>query len=346
MKLQENNYGGKKSVSDMGFQYCYAFFNSFLLKLFTLGLIIFIQTVEVKGQTRKYFGQFNQLQSYFNPALTGYEGSVIRGLVRNQWTGFDGAPQSYFFSAELDPMEINAVENAALLGNTAAGLHVIQDNFGPFRQTEMLASYGARVRISRNTNLRLGIAANYNHIQLDGNNLTTEQSNDPTVSAYMNQFATLQVMDFNAGLAITHQNYYFAYGFQNIAKGRVHRGDAFIKERPYVSIFQTGFRQAMSSKISVLTNMMYRIQHDLPYNFELNIKLVAMDKFWLGVGHRVNYANSYHFGFLMDNIRFGYAYEIPVSSSYLIPNPTHEFMVSFFLFRKGGVNSEAGTLIW
>jgi type IX secretion system PorP/SprF family membrane protein len=312
-----------------------------------LGMVLTIGiTLNSSAQTRKYFSQFNQLQSYFNPALTGYEGSIVRGLVRNQWTGFEGAPQTYFLSAELDPMEMGGQSDAALLGNTAAGLNLIHDNFGPFRQTEMLLSYGARVRISRTTNLRLGVAANYSNVRLDGNNLTTEQANDPTVNAYINQYANMPILDFNAGFALTHQNYYFAYGVQNVASGRVNRGDVFIDKRPFVNVFQTGFKQALSSQFSILTNFLYRTQSDLPANFEGNIKVMMMDKFWLGVGHRVSYANSYQLGFLMSNIRFGYAYEMPVSKSYLIPNPTHEFMVSFYLFRKEGVNSEAGTLIW
>lgn len=300
----------------------------------------------LKAQTRKYFGQFNQLQSYFNPALTGYEGSVVKGLVRNQWTGFDNAPQTYFLSAELDPMELNSVNDASLLGNTAVGLHVLQDNFGPFRQNELLLTYGARVRITRTTNLRLGVAANYNHVRLDGNNLTTEQVNDPTVNAFMNQFATMQIMDFNAGLAFTHENYYIGYGLQNIARGRVNRGDAFIDERPFVSVFNTGFKQSLNANFTVLTNLMYRVQNDLPYNLDVNVKVMALDQFWLGIGHRVNYANSYQIGFLMSNIKFGYALELPVSRSYLIPNPTHEFMISYFIFRNAGMNTDAGNLMW
>lgn len=312
-----------------------------------LGLILSIgTTLNSQAQTRKYFSQFNQLQGYFNPALTGYEGSAVRGLVRNQWTGFEGAPQTYFLSAELDPMEISDSPHPSLMGNTAVGLNLIHDNFGPFRQTEMLLSYGARVRISRTTNLRLGVAANYSNVRLDGNNLTTEQINDPTVNAYMNQFASMQILDFNLGMALTHQNYYFAYGVQNVASGRVNRGDVFIDKRPLVNVFQTGFRQEISSKLAVSTNFMYRIQSDLPPNFEANVKLTMMDKFWLGIGHRFTYANSYQVGFLMSNIKFGYAYEIPISKSYLIPNPTHEFMVSFFLFRKDGVNGESSTLNW
>ncbi|MGY6744195.1 MAG: PorP/SprF family type IX secretion system membrane protein [Cecembia sp.] len=308
--------------------------------------LMFSLNLDNMAQTRKYFGQFNQVQSYFNPALTGYEGSVVRGLVRNQWTGFDNAPQTYFLSAELDPMEISYAQDAALMGNTAVGLHLIQDNFGPFRQTELLLSYGARVRITNTTNLRLGVAANYNNIRLDGNNLTTEQINDPTVNAFLNEFATMEALDFNAGIAVTNQNYYIGYGLQNAARGRLTRGDVFINERPFVSVFNTGFRQSLNPSLTIMTNIMYRFQNDLPYNLDLNLKLLALEQFWVGIGHRVNYANSYQVGFLISNIRFGYALELPVSKSYLIPNPTHEFMISYFLFKKAGINNDSSNMFW
>jgi len=325
----------------------FQFFSSLFFKrnlvFFTL---MFSLNLDNMAQTRKYFGQFNQVQSYFNPALTGYEGSVVRGLVRNQWTGFDNAPQTYFLSAELDPMEISYAQDAALMGNTAVGLHLIQDNFGPFRQTELLLSYGARVRITNTTNLRLGVAANYNNIRLDGNNLTTEQINDPTVNAFLNEFATMEALDFNAGIAVTNQNYYIGYGLQNAARGRLTRGDVFINERPFVSVFNTGFRQSLNPSLTIMTNIMYRFQNDLPYNLDLNLKLLALEQFWVGIGHRVNYANSYQVGFLISNIRFGYALELPVSKSYLIPNPTHEFMISYFLFKKAGINNDSSNMFW
>jgi hypothetical protein len=57
------------------------------------------------------------------------------------------------------------------------------------------------------------------------------------------------------------------------------------------------------------------------------------DKFWLGAGHRVDYANSVQAGVVMGKLRFGYVYELPSLQSYLLPNSTHELMLSVSLFE-------------
>lgn len=317
-----------------------------LLAYFLLLIWGGMRSSPVQAQTRKYFSHFNHMQSYFNPALTGYEGSVARALVRNQWSGFSGAPQTYFLGVEIDPMEAKGLENASLLGNTAAGLNLVHDTYGPFSETEALLSYGSRIRLTKSTNLRLGVAANYNTVRLDGNLLTTEQANDPTVNQFLNTYAEMRIMDFNMGMAFTHQNFYFAYGLQNVAAGKLRSRDIFLDEKPRVNVFQTGFKQQLSPVFTVLSHFMYRTQNNLPYNLDFSLKVMALEKFWFGLGHRANYANSMQVGFLMNGLRFGYAYEIPVSKSFLIQNPSHEFMVSYYLFRKGGINKEAGTLIW
>ena len=72
------------------------------MKKITILLLAILLSIASYGQSRKYMSQFSHLQGYFNPALTAYEGSMVKGLVRNQWAGWEGAPKSYFVSAELD----------------------------------------------------------------------------------------------------------------------------------------------------------------------------------------------------------------------------------------------------
>lgn len=313
--------------------------------LFGLCFCLLVQSISF-GQTRKYISQFNQLQSYFNPALTSYEGSTVRGFVRDQWSGLEGAPRTYFFSLEFDPAEISKGYDASLLGKTAIGLNLVQDNYGPFMDTELMLSYSSRVRLGKATNLRLGAAVNYNTIRLDGNNLTTEMAADPTLSQFLNSFADMTIIDFNLGAALTHQNYYLAYGVQNVNRGQISRGEVFLDQKSMVHIFQTGFRQPVNENLSLFSHVLYRIQSDLPSNIELNVKAMLKEKVWIGIGHRVDYATNFQLGFLMQKIRFGYAYEIPASRAFLIPNPTHEFMASFFIFRKMDRAGDMGDVIW
>ena len=57
-------------------------------KITTLFLALLL-SLGAFAQSRKYMSQFSHLQGYFNPALTAYEGSIVKGLVRNQWAGWE-----------------------------------------------------------------------------------------------------------------------------------------------------------------------------------------------------------------------------------------------------------------
>ncbi|MCH7412100.1 type IX secretion system membrane protein PorP/SprF [Belliella sp. R4-6] len=313
------------------------------MKKIYIFFIIFILSTSVFAQSRKYISQFSHMQSYFNPALTGYEGSSFRGLVRNQWAGFEGAPMTYFGSLEFDIADFSKSGDP---DKNALGFNVLHDEYGAFIETEMIASYASRIQIAEKTSIRLGVGVNYNRVRLDGNNLTTEQANDPNIAQYLNGFANMQVLDFNIGLALTHPNYYVSYAMHNVNQGAINSGDAFMERKPRVGIVQAGYRNAISSNLSVATNFMYRSQVDLPDNIEFNFKVLMMDKIWLGAGHRIDYANNFQLGVLLPFMRVGYVYELPMSRSYLLPNTTHEFLAVIPLFRKNVRENKKEVLIW
>jgi type IX secretion system PorP/SprF family membrane protein len=133
-------------------------------------------------------------------------------------------------------------------------------------------------------------------------------------------------------MSITHPDYYISYGVNNVNQGSISSGDVFMDKKPRVGIAQAGYRNRFSESLTLITNAMWRSQSDLPTNVEFNMKFLFKDKFWVGGGHRVDYANNAQLGVLMGKLRFGYVYEWPMLKSYLLPNRTHEFMVSMRLF--------------
>jgi type IX secretion system PorP/SprF family membrane protein len=311
-------------------------------KIFILVITMALST-SVFAQSRKYISQFSHMQSYFNPALTGYEGSNFRALIRNQWAGFEGAPMTYFGSLEFDIADFAKGSDP---NKNAIGFNILHDEYGAFIETEMIASYASRIQIAEKTSLRLGMGVNYNNVRLDGNNLTTEQANDPKIAQYLNGFANMQVLDFNIGLALTHPNYYISYAINHVNRGAINSGDAFMERKPRVGIVQAGYRNALNEKLAIATNFMYRSQEDLPDNVEFNFKVLMMDKFWLGAGHRIDYANNFQLGVLLPVMRIGYVYELPMNRSYLLPNTTHEFLAVIPLFKKNIRSDRKEVLIW
>ncbi|MCH7408428.1 type IX secretion system membrane protein PorP/SprF [Belliella sp. DSM 111904] len=295
------------------------------------------------AQSRKYVSQFSHMQSYFNPALTGYEGSNFRGLIRNQWVGFEGAPMTFFGSLEFDIADFS---KGADPNKNALGFNVLHDQYGAFVETEMIGSYASRIQVGEKTAIRLGMGVSYNQVRLDGNSLTTEQASDPVVGQYLNSFANMQVLDFNIGMALTHPNYYVSYAVSHVNKGAINSGDVFMERKPRVGIFQAGYRNALTQNLALATNFMYRTQQDLPDNIEFNFKVLMMDRIWLGGGHRIDYANNFQLGVLFPMIRIGYVYELPMNKSYLLPNTTHEFLAVIPLFKKNIRSDSKEVLIW
>lgn len=318
------------------------------IKNITLGLFLFLFGVpnDLQAQSRKFVSQFSHFQSYFNPALTGYEGSMVRGFVRNQWGGIEGAPKTYFLSAELDFGELAGEEDPALLGKNALSVNLLQDNFGAFRENELTVNYAARVRLSQSHNLRLGTGVSYQSIRLDGNALTTEEANDPIIGQYIGTFSNVNVIDFNIGLALTHANYYVSYGIHRVNGGNLQGGDEFMDGYPAEHLVQAGFRQSVSDRLAFTSNAFYRSRSNLPDVLEVNLKLLMMDRFWIGLGHRVNYANSAQVGFLTNKLRLGYVYEFPMIGSYLLPGGIHEFTVALNLFRTNERQTRDQVIVW
>jgi type IX secretion system PorP/SprF family membrane protein len=324
--------------------------NRFILqsKFIILGLVLVlaVNANKVQAQSRKFVSQSSHFQGYFNPALTGYEGSMVRGFVRNQWGGIEGAPKTYFLSAELDFGELAGEEDPALLGKNALSVNVLQDNFGAFRENELTVNYAARVRLSQSHNLRLGTGVSYQSIRLDGNALTTEEANDPTIGQYIGTFSNLNVIDFNIGMALTHANYYVSYGIHRVNGGKLQNGDEFMDGYPAEHMVQAGFRQAVSENLALTANGFYRSRSNLPDVLELNLKMLMMDRFWIGVGHRVNYANNAQVGFLTKKLRLGYVYEFPMIGSYLLPGGIHEFSIALNLFRNNERKTRDEVIMW
>ncbi|MCU0401400.1 MAG: type IX secretion system membrane protein PorP/SprF [Algoriphagus sp.] len=323
----------------------YSYFQKIRIWGFSLLFVIALVN-DACAQTRKFTSQFSHFQGYFNPGLAGYEGSTVRGFVRNQWAGMEGAPKTFFFSTELDFGEMAGLEDPALMGKNAISASVLSESNGAFRENEFIVSYASRIRLSESHNLRLGAGVIHQSIRLDGNSLTWEEQNDPALGEFIGQFSNLQVIDFNIGLALTHKNYYLSYGIHRVNGGLLSKGDKFINAYPAEKMIQFGVRESLTDQLALIINGFYRSRKDLPEVMEFNVKALLMNKVWIGAGQRVSYATNFNFGFLTQNMRIGYLYELPVNKSYLMPGGTHEITAVINLFNSYQPKYQREISIW
>jgi type IX secretion system PorP/SprF family membrane protein len=285
--------------------------------------------------------QFSLFQQYFNPALTGYEGSMVKTFYRDQFTGFTDAPRTFFLSGELNmahlagrmtPLEARQLELAPV--KNAVGLIILRDHFGPFQETQVNASYGSRVRITRTMSLRAGVALAFQVNRLNPDQLVVDDLSDPDyqylLDANNNQTRKL---DVNAGLMLTDKDFYFGYAIQDLARGKLIAGDQYYQSTyPLQHVVQGGYRKGLTKEFGMVFNGIYRYDSKLNSTVEGQVKGVWDNTYWAGVGYRHDQALTFIAGLRIDQFRFGYARELAIAKAGGINAGTNEVMITYHLY--------------
>lgn len=315
------------------------------MKKIYLTIALVASVLGASAQNRKHVANFSLFQQYFNPALTGYEGSMVKTYYRNQWTGFEDAPKTIFASAELDLADLSAWKKDDLLKTSqkdeynrqlgakhAFGLAVLNDRFGPFTETQLHLSYGTRVRLSEKLSLRWGAAATYSAQQLDASRLTTDQEGDPEFENFNGQSAKVGKFDLNMGLMLTAENFYVGYAMQDVLKGKMTTGDNYLNNSfPQQHVLQAGYRTAVSEQIGLVANGLYRYDEKLQDTMEGQLKAVYQNMLWVGAGYRKDLAYSLQGGVRLNQLRVGYVYELPTADARYMDKATNEIMLTYNL---------------
>ncbi|WKN29615.1 PorP/SprF family type IX secretion system membrane protein [Porifericola rhodea] len=306
---------------------------------------IFLLTLffsNLQAQTRKQAAHFSLLKSYYNPALTGFEGSVVKGLYRSQWSSYEGAPSTVYLSAELNMHELKQWQQAeeqqkriyktqnAQYARHAFGLSFLKDTFGPYYEHQLHLSYSSNLRITRNLNLRAGAALTYNMEGMDAAQVNLEQSNDPFVMQYMQNTKSGRV-DVNLGMMLSSKNFFLGYALQDATKGQA----SFNRENTaiayaYKHIIQSAYRTQFSEQFALIVNGIYQYDEERGGVLEGQMKALFYQKFWATAGYRKQLAYTFGFGVQLHKLNIGYAMEVPTGEAQLQAQ-TNELSLSYRL---------------
>jgi type IX secretion system PorP/SprF family membrane protein len=159
--------------------------NKFTLRLLIAFAVLF-NFVSAQQQEQLSLYAFNPLM--FNPAYAGSRGTVNGSVIaRKQWAGFNGAPQTGYFS-------INAPLNDKMLG---VGLNVVSDRVGKRNTNSAYASLAYTIKLNKKDHrLCFGLNGGIDMVKYDFNQLTVLDNSDPIYSNTFNYTA------FNIGSGI------------------------------------------------------------------------------------------------------------------------------------------------
>jgi type IX secretion system PorP/SprF family membrane protein len=259
-----------------------------------------------------------------NPAYTGtWESLSFMVLGRQQWAGWDGAPQTYTFSMQA-PMNNERV---------ALGLNVISDKVFKEKRFGLYADYSYRVKVSEQSNLRMGLKAGFTNYS---NNLQEYELlpgvNDPM---FQGDLSNKFIPNFGVGLFLSSQKYYVGLSVPKMLHSEV-EGDNInnfsVQAELRHYFLEGGLVFDLGEDVKFKPTFLTKATWGAPVQFDFTANFLLKEKLWLGAMYRTRAAYGFIAQWIFaDKLRVGYAIDFSTTNLQNYHNGTHEIMVSYEL---------------
>ncbi len=270
--------------------------------------------------TQQWFSRVN-----FNPAATGNSNNVdIFLLNRQQWAGFENAPQTSVLNAHNYFSSIHS----------GLGLSVMYDRLGVSHKTvDAVLAYAYHFNLGEEVLLSLGLSGGIINYSWDPyqNTFPDGNANDSELPTERESWLN---PDFDAGVELN------TYGLTVGASATHINGkspDNSITGKPSREYYgYLRYRFALTKTVEMAPGVMYRNANRNNF-FDFNLTAFLMKKYWLGVSFRPDNAFAAMLGLEIGMFRIGYAYDRSVGQTASLAANTHEIMLAIRI-RKAPTN--------
>ena len=289
-----------------------------------LGILVLVIAANASfAQQDPMYTQYIFNTQTINPAYAGtWESLGFMALARQQWAGWDGAPQTYTFSIQ-SPMKNEKV---------ALGLNVISDKLGREKRFGINADYSYMVRLSEETKLRMGLKGGFTAYS---NNLQEyvlyPGVNDPMFQGEIdNKFRP----NFGVGFFMYNPKYFVGFSIpkilQNDFDSNYNNYSVQAEMRHY--FLEAGVVFDLGENVKFKPTVLTKATWNAPVEFDLTANFLLIDRFWIGATYRTNDAVGAIAQWIISNkLRLGYAFDYSTTKLQNFHNGTHEIMISYEL---------------
>lgn len=297
------------------------------------------------AQQEAQYSQYIFNGIYINPAYAGYRERInVNATYRNQWTGIEGAPESFSLAAD------------ALLPNERVGISLTlnAEQIGAQKSIEAFANYAYRVPLNekRTTKLAFGLGLGMVQSALDGSMLKPRDLGDNFIP---NGSVKQITPDVHAGVFFSTPKMYLGASATNLLGGYlVDKKDLdynFPTRKPHY--YLTGGVLIPIEEYVIDFKPFFLIKDDIkgPTLLDINAFFLFKQIVWFGLGYRTG-IKVYKKPALLDNVtqknaiigmtevfiskrfRLGYSYDHSVGSLVGYAGSTHEISLSYNFFTE------------
>lgn len=293
----------------------------------TITLIAVGVSTIISAQQIPLYGQYYFNRFLYNPALTGESGRTEAYLQgRRQWTALEGY-QTRAITLSGTPKSTNV----------GLGLYYINDVNNLAKSNSAYGNYAYRIPLTEKSKLMLGFALGVYDYSFNMQNIVLADMNDNAVALLNNESGP--ALDASIGGAYTNSGFMIGVAFPQLFSGPVIYKDNYINsvehnlENHYTVMASYDIPVGKAAKLQPL--IMYKGVRGVPGQVDANLVLDWMDKAWLGIAYRDQYAVTGMAGITISNlVRLGYSYDWSMSDYSTALGGSHELTFGIVMNAK------------
>ncbi|MEM1322848.1 MAG: type IX secretion system membrane protein PorP/SprF [Bacteroidota bacterium] len=297
-----------------------------ILQTTAVALLMLIM-MPAHAQQEGQFTQFMNNRMALNPAFAGARGmGSLTAIYRNQWLGFDGAPENKLISF-----------NAPFAGDRVGfGLTILNQTIGITDQWTGSMAYAYNIKINEETSVRFGLQGSMRYLGIDfaDPSVFVVDENDASFSDEMQDRYT---GNFGVGVYLTFKDLYFGVSVPHMFPNEItfNNQNTFLvaQESPHYYLM-TGAMLEMNENLHFRPSLLFKYVENAPFDMDVNLSMVFKYQFTIGASYRLGGDNageaiSVNTMYQHRNIGIGLAYDYSLSDLRDHANGSLEVLVRY-----------------
>ncbi len=282
-------------------------------KMKNLTYILFLAAALIvqksSAQQDPNFTLYNFNMNIINPAFAGSTDVQQISLgYRSQWVGVSDAPNT---------QALNYV--SPLKNGLGLGVSLVRDQVFVLQETDLTIDLSYKLQLSQTHDLYFGVKTGASIVNIDLKKAGVIGINDPLFS----RNESFTNMQFGAGMYLKHEKYYVSISTPNFLNGKryIKHGNA-----PKAAVdnlhlyYGAGYHFKINEQVQITPAFMHRSTKGAPSSTDISAT-VGYNQIQAGMNYRLSEMYSVFTLFnIMDNLRFGAAYDFTTSKINQINN--------------------------
>ena len=261
-----------------------------------------------------------------NPSLISTKSeNQVALMIRNQWTGFEGAPKTQSISYYIAP-DINS---ARKFKNFGKGISIINDNTGPISMISGTLS-GSYELPMENNRLSIGLSANILQYTINNSDIILE--NDGVIDPAMNAGVADKVMGNSASIGVNYwgDKFNVSASVINIINSDLNLSNTGVDNALVNHYYlNSSYKFSTSSGLDIIPSIMFKKIGASSPQLDFNIKTSINNTIWGGLSYRTNDAVIAMLGLKFSEYTLGYSYDVTTTKMNIPSYGSHGIVITY-----------------